>query len=148
MEVFDLKRFRKDNSLTQKQVSELLSCKQSFISRVEKGIRPFPENMMDILQSVYGDISGYISVKDNLESDPVVINATPQEFLSAGAEAFARQTVQMMNDKLIAPYGLLGEKDKEIERLNRIIGKLEERLEANKKTNAQEDDTAICADAR
>ena len=29
--------------------------------------------------------------------------------------------VQMMNDKLIAPYGMLSEKDKEIEKLNRRV---------------------------
>ena len=36
MEVFDLKRFRKDKKLTQKQIAELLNCEQTFISKVEK----------------------------------------------------------------------------------------------------------------
>lgn len=38
-----------------------------------------------------------------------------------------------MNEKLIAPYSLLVEKDKEIEKLNREIGKLQAQLEQCKK---------------
>ena len=41
---------------------------------------------------------------------------------------------------------VLSEKDKEIEKLNRKIGKLEAELEAAKKGNAQQGGNAICAD--
>lgn len=51
----------------------------------------------------------------------------------AGADAFSRQVVKMMNDKLIAPYGILVEKDKEIERLNRLIGRLQNEIEELKR---------------
>ena len=53
----------------------------------------------------------------------------------------------MMNEKLIAPYSMLIEKDKEIERLNREIGRLQARLEEGKKMDAQEEGSARCADA-
>ena len=36
--MFDLKRFRKDKNLTQKDMADILSCGQAFISNVEKGI--------------------------------------------------------------------------------------------------------------
>lgn len=39
----------------------------------------------------------------------------------------------MMNEKLIAPYSMLIEKDKEIERLNREIGRLQAKIEEGKK---------------
>ena len=65
----------------------------------------------------------------------------------AGADAFSRQIVQMMNEKLIAPYSLLVEKDKEIEKLNREIGKLQAQLEQYKKADAQMGNAAKCADA-
>ena len=129
MEVFDLKRFRKDKKLTQKQIAELLNCEQPFISKVEKEERLFPETMQAVLRDIYGDITEYITIKEDMKLQGV----TPAEFLEAGADAFTRQMVRMMNDKLIAPYGLLEEKDKQIEQLNRIIGGLETELSKLKK---------------
>lgn len=64
-----------------------------------------------------------------------------------GADAFSRQVVKMMNDKLIAPYGMLVEKDKEIERLNRLIGRLQNEIEELKKGSAQTENPAECANA-
>ena len=61
-------------------------------------------------------------------------DATPQDIMMAGADAFSRQIVQMMNEKLIAPYSLLVEKDKA-------------QLEQYKKADAQMGNAAKCADA-
>lgn len=135
MQSFDLKRFRSDKKLTQVDLAELFSCNQNFISRIEAGIRQIPADKLDILQSKYGDISNYYIEK---EEGITVPGATPQEFMFSGADAFSTQLVKMMNDKLIAPYGLLMEKDKEIEKLNRQIGKLEALLEEREKTAAQQ----------
>lgn len=84
------------------------------------------------MQSKFGDISKYysdISPKQNT----VLKEVTPEDFMFAGADAFSRQVVKMMNDKLIAPYGMLVEKDKEIERLNRLIGRLQNEIEELKR---------------
>ena len=43
---------------------------------------------------------------------------------------------------------MIEEKDKEIERLNREIGKLEAQLEQREKMDAQEGGNAICAVAK
>lgn len=40
MQRFDLKRFRIDRELTQKELAELLMCKQNYISNIENGIKP------------------------------------------------------------------------------------------------------------
>lgn len=144
MQVFDLKRFRSDKNLTQKELAELFSCNQNFISRIESGIRQTPAEKLDILQSKYGDISMYYTEEKEGVSIP---DATPQDILIAGADAFSRQIIQMMNEKLIAPYSLLVEKDKEIERLNREIGKIQAQLEQYKKMSAQEGKAVKCADA-
>ena len=85
--------------------------------------------MQAVLRDIYGDITEYITIKEDMKLQGV----TPAEFLEAGADAFTRQMVRMMNDKLIAPYGLLEEKDKQIEQLNRIIGGLESELSKLKK---------------
>lgn len=139
MQSFDLKRFRLDNKLTQVDLAELFSCNQNFISRIESGIRQIPADKLDILQSKYGDISKYCTETAEGVSLP---ETTPQEMMFAGADAFSRGVVQMMNDKLIAPYSLLVEKDKEIERLNRQIGRLEALLDERKKTDAHQDTDA------
>lgn len=146
MQRFDLKRFRLDRKLTQKELAEILMCKQSYISNIENGIKPISKEKLDILQSKFGDISKYysgISPKQNT----VLKEATPEDFMFAGADAFSRQVVKMMNDKLIAPYGMLVEKDKEIERLNRLIGRLQNEIEELKKGSAQTENPVECANA-
>lgn len=139
MQRFDLKRFRLDRKLTQKELAEILMCKQNYISNIENGIKPISKEKLDILQSKFGDISKYYS-----DISPKV---TPEDFMFAGADAFSRQVVKMMNDKLIAPYGMLVEKDKEIERLNRLIGRLQNEIEELKKGSAQTENPVECANA-
>lgn len=39
MQRFDLKRFIIDRKLTQKELAELLMCKQNYISNIENGIK-------------------------------------------------------------------------------------------------------------
>jgi len=146
MQRFDLKRFRVDRKLTQKELAELLMCQQNYISNIENGIKPISKEKLDILQSKFGDISKYysdISPKQNT----ILKEVTPEEFMLAGADAFSRQIVKMMNDKLIAPYGILAEKDKEIERLNRLIGRLQNEIEELKKGGVQTENPAECANA-
>lgn len=146
MQRFDLKRFRVDRKLTQKELAELLMCQQNYISNIENGIKPISKEKLDILQSKFGDISKYysdISPKQNT----ILKEVTPEEFMLAGADAFSRQIVKMMNDKLIAPYGILAEKDKEIERLNRLIGRLQNEIEELKKGGVQTENPAKCANA-
>jgi transcriptional regulator with XRE-family HTH domain len=145
VQVFDLKRFRKDKSLTQVDVAKMFSCNQNFISNIESGIKSIPQDKLDILQSKFGDISGYISRRGR-DKDGIKGETTSQELLFGETDAFT--IVKLMNDKLIAPYAWLEEKDKEIERLNRHIGKLEAQLAASKKVDAQEGGNAICAVAK
>lgn len=131
MQRFDLKRFRLDRKLTQKELAEILMCKQNYISNIENGIKPISKEKLDI------------SPKQNT----ILKEVTPEDFMFAGADAFSRQVVKMMNDKLIAPYGMLVEKDKEIERLNRLIGRLQNEIEELKKGSAQMENPAGCANA-
>ena len=55
-------------------------------------------------------------------------------------------TKKEMELKIEELQNLIIEKDKEIEKLNRKIGKLEAELEAAKKGNAPKEGSAICAD--
>ncbi|MFR9546048.1 MAG: helix-turn-helix transcriptional regulator [Rikenellaceae bacterium] len=59
--VFDIKRFRKDNKISQVELAEILSCEQSYISNIERGIKALSPDKIDVLRLKYGDISGYIT---------------------------------------------------------------------------------------
>lgn len=153
--MFDLKRFRKDKNLTQKDMADILSCGQAFISHVEKGIKDLPQDKRNILEERFGNICSYdmgnitsINKEQKQPKKVEEVRTDAKDLLFAGADAFSRQIIQMMNEKLIAPYSMIEEKDKEIERLNREIGKLEAQLEQREKMDAQEGGNAICAVAK
>ena len=46
MQRFDLKRFRLDRKLTQKELAEILMCKQNYISNIENGIKPISKEKL------------------------------------------------------------------------------------------------------
>ncbi len=150
MKVFDLKAFRKDKNITQTEIAKMFSCNQNFISRIESGIRQIPMDKLEILQSVFGDISEYYKDLDppklNQQTKQVQVNEDSLDFITAGGEAFSSMIVRMMNEKQIAPYGLLADKDREIAELNRQIGKLEALLEVAKKGTAPTVGNATVAD--
>lgn len=149
MHIFDLKRFRRDKKITQVELARLFQCNQNFISRIENGEKPMPTDKIGILQSKYGDISSYYTEAEDAKSHnkqkKVTVSESSLDLIAAGGEAFALQLVKMMNDRLIAPYGLLLEKDKEIEKLNRHIGRLEAQLQG-KGGNAHVESNAGCVD--
>lgn len=151
MKIFDLKAFRKDKNITQMEIAKMFSCNQNFVSRIESGIRPIPTDKLEILQSKFGDISEYYKEileppQNDKQTKQVQVNEDSLDFITAGGEAFSTMIVRMMNEKQIAPYGLLADKDKEIADLNRQIGKLEALLEVAKKGITQEADNATVAD--
>lgn len=158
--MIDLKRLRKEKGITQKELAQLLSCGQSFIANVENGRRDLPPVKIEILEKKFGNIAvitNNIEEIKPIENKPKTIAPKQHsqtekmevstDILFAGADAFSRQLIQLMNEKLIAPYSMITEKEKEIERLNREIGRLEALLEVSKKMNAQQEDVAKCADA-
>jgi transcriptional regulator with XRE-family HTH domain len=52
--MFDLKGFRKDRKMSQKQISEILGIGTSFISQIETGKDPMPGYIPDKLADAYG----------------------------------------------------------------------------------------------
>ena len=116
--MIDLKRLRKEKRITQKELAQLLSCGQSFIANVENGRRDLPPVKIEILERKFGNICSYITndieeIKP-IENKPKTIAPKQHsqtekmevstDILFAGADAFSRQLIQLMNEKLIAPY--------------------------------------------
>lgn len=73
-------------------------------------------------------------------------NVDAFDLAAMGGEVYAELLNKLIRDKQLAPYALIEQKDLEIKTLNRYIGRLEERIDGLKKTNAQEEDVE-CADA-
>lgn len=80
------------------------------------------------------------------EGEMLKCNNEPRVNSANEAASGSELIVKMMNEKQIAPYGLLEDKDKQIEKLNRQIGRLEAELEAAKRENARKGGRAECAD--
>lgn len=76
MKTIDLKAFRKSIKLTQDQLGEYLGCKKAFISAIECGTRPIPEEMYcKLIDNPYGwdtsilkDTSNTIQVENSREA--------------------------------------------------------------------------------
>lgn len=60
--------------ITQAELTTVLDCRQSFISAIESGKRALPKDKRDILENKYGDISDYITAKE----DTILQGITPQ----------------------------------------------------------------------
>lgn len=93
--------------------------------------------------SMFGDGNNEIQQTAHKQ---VQVTEDSLDFITAGGEAFSSMIVRMMNEKQIAPYGLLADKDKEIADLNRQIGKLEALLEVAKRGTVQKANNAMVAD--
>ena len=55
-EKFDLKRFRFEQRIRQREIMDVLGCVQSFVSQIEHGDRPMPNGTIAKLRERYGDV--------------------------------------------------------------------------------------------
>ena len=72
--MFDLKRFRKEQKISQTELARLLGVGQSFISQVESGKDPIPESLILKLKEIFNveNISDYY-IKGNESEDNIPI---------------------------------------------------------------------------
>lgn len=145
----------------QQDVEERMGATESSLSRALKGDAKYLTDKFILrFNKAFGNVfnedwliggEGEMLADDKKTSDTIAnkqvqMHEDSIEFVTAGGEAFASMIVRLMNEKQIAPYGLLADKDKEIADLNRQIGKLEALLEVAKKGVAQEVGNATVAD--
>lgn len=67
--MFDWKKFRKDNKLTQKQLAELFGCTDSNLSMAEKTMRNLEEYQLKILYEKYGELIKDYFIEDIEQND-------------------------------------------------------------------------------
>ncbi len=118
MEQVDLKRFRADKKLTQVDLADLFGCNQNFISDIENGKKPMPVDKLEILKEKYGDITAYITEKDN----PMMAEGNNIIQQSGKGNNITQQ--QADGNTVNRFISLLEKKDEQIDRLLTIIEKL------------------------
>lgn len=105
---FDLKKFRAEKKLTQKQLAHVLGVEQSFLSNVERGVSPFPDNQIETLAHHYGDLSSYITNKNKSEKvdttsreaavlNDIIIPAAVFHIMQQQATSLEKKDAQMDN---------------------------------------------------
>lgn len=99
-QLFDLKRFRDDNKVTQKAIAEAVNRPQSFLSAIEHGRRSAPPAFLDDLARIYNvdNISDYISDREDFDAPSIedvhnsIINSSTGSLLVTGINgAFTAQ---------------------------------------------------------
>lgn len=78
--MFDLKRFRKSNNMTQSEAAGYFNVTQGFISQIENGTRPMPldfitkiESDANIVKPILDDSSNILQASSKVESNAVLI---------------------------------------------------------------------------
>ena len=70
---FDLKKFRKEKRLSQKELANILGIGQSFVSQIENGKDPMPETLKQKLISTFGEIE-HTSKPEISQDEPNLIS--------------------------------------------------------------------------
>ena len=72
MKSIDIKAFRKSNDLTQTDLGDYLGCTKAFISAIEKGLRPLPDEMYSKLINNPNnwDISMLVQPENTMTDEP------------------------------------------------------------------------------
>ena len=111
METIDLKALRKINNISQVELAEYLGVGQSFISQVEKGIRPLPKECISkILANQAWDSSSALAKTSSVDEDAVM-------------QAFNNLSLLMKtnNKTMELLYQLIDRKDAEIKELTEQV---------------------------
>ena len=113
---FDLKRFRKDRKLTQKQICDALDYTQGFVSSMENGHDAIPDGFITKLCEVY-DLSD-----PNIYMCPVKSNSN--EAAGMANDAMILHLIKQ-NEML---HSMLIEKDKTIDELRKERDELYQKI--------------------
>ena len=100
--MFDLKRFREERKISQREISQKTGVAQSFISQIESGKDPMPDALVSKLKEIYhiDDISDYIKEKPKTASESPTLESQQRtiESLSRTVESLSR-TIENLTQK-------------------------------------------------
>lgn len=100
MKSIDLKAFRKSINFTQDQLGEYLGCKKAFISALEHGTRPIPEEMFGkLLNNPYGWDVSMLSAPSNPIKEEEVVNNSLIGYLQRKVAELESKVEKLNNEK-------------------------------------------------
>lgn len=105
--------------IRQKELAERLGISSSYLSEMKNGGKQASDELYGRIEAMVEEVT----IRERREAESGI-----EELLQAGANAFTKELLRMMEAKQIAPYSLLVEKDNEIARLNQAIGQLKQEL--------------------
>lgn len=124
--MIDLKLFRKDNGIRQKEICALLGVKQAYISLIECGERPLSREKFEILKNHYGTIIDPYHERYKQKNREVGAQGDPE-----------MQAKHPMNDERSILLQLVSEKDRVIELLTDKCHTLSDKYEAEQEKRIQ-----------
>lgn len=135
----DLKAFRKDNNFTQKKAAAYFECTQGFISQIERGSRPIPDEFFDRLLA---DNSINKQNMQKPESNSILEENSskmiPLEILEMINEERRRADAQRNR--------MLDQLDEMLEQQKQLIDTISSQAELLKKGNVHLEENVKCAD--
>lgn len=105
--------------IRQKELAERLGISSSYLSEMKNGGKQASDELYERIEAMVEEVT----IRERREAESGI-----EELLQAGANAFTKELLRMMEAKQIAPYAMLVEKDNEIARLNQTIGQLKQEL--------------------
>lgn len=105
--------------IRQKELAARLGISPGYLSEMKLGSKQVSDELYQKIEAMVEEVT----IQERREAESGI-----EELLQAGANAFTKELLRMMEAKQIAPYSLLVEKDNEIARLNQTIGQLKQEL--------------------
>lgn len=134
MQRFDLKRFRKERNITQKEIARIANYPQGFISAMENGRNATPDAFIKLLSEVYGiaDLSSYIFEDKNVayKERGEMKGKSGGKSSSSSVDQSLVDHIIYMNERLLSQ---IDERDKTIAELRQTIENLRVELAKQKK---------------
>lgn len=149
MKTIDLKAFRKANNISQVELAEYLGVGQSFISQMEKGIRPIPQEYISKLSANQNwNTSMLISESSGL--DAATLRGRERELAPGDVRSALENVLKHGTTDYFISYleGKIADQESLIRELYQQIGALEAKLElARKGETANAVEGSLSADA-
>lgn len=95
MLVLNLQKLRKSKHLKQNELGDLLGIKQAYMSELESGKKPIPQDIYNKIKSEFSDAEDFL--EDVVDTEPTLIMAF--EIMKKQADSLERKDQQM--DRLI-----------------------------------------------
>lgn len=149
MKTIDLKAFRKANNISQVELAEYLGVGQSFISQMEKGIRPIPQEYISKL-SANQNWNTSMLISESSDLDATTLRGRERELAPGDIRSTLENVLKHGTTDYFISYleGKIADQESLIRELYQQIGALEAKLElARKGETANAVEGSLSADA-